>query len=1046
MIRLGALGLGLAFLVLGAALAQEREPGQGGPGFAAEDVPVLRDGFESPEPSWREEDNPTDASLLLRVHDRSDEMAHDGRRAERWTFDVGPGSALYYSYSLPKIPITKDLRASLYVRSNRVGVRIYGHVVLPADRDPERGEPSFLLVPGTANDTPDRWQRIELSDLPLAIERQARVLRAGTHRPVRLEGAYLDRLVINLYGGPGESEVWVDDLVVSPVSDELADGSESEPAEGRPEPARPRRAGAVEFRGNYLKKDGQPWFPRAVAAPGADPGSLRRAGFDVLAVPARIDADDARRVAEMGYQLMPTLAAPAGTDPETIGATAATFPIASAVAFWDLGLELGRADDPATRGRELNWARRVVQSIHRASGASAAPVLGAVSDLFPQYALFGRNLDIIGVEPPGIGSAYEPLEIEQFLLQRRRMTATRNPNALFWAWIPASAPAVLRRSVWGDDVPPSWGWPTVSPDQLRMFTYAALAAGYRGLGFRGDAELGRPGGLDRLYELTLLLAEIELLEPILARGADPIVHWPVFPPDPEIPLVYNSSGMAGGFSNTGRNSGTKKIDTREVRALPNVIAAAIDSEDGRSKLLVVVDLAAGGQWQPPQMGYKKLRLLVPAPESAQAYEINPGECRPLESRREAGGRRITLPLFQGTALVLLTTDESAVEPIRSQVDRIRPRAADIAIKQAELRLEEASRLNGLLAQRGVRARDAEDLLAEARSMIDSARDALNRQDFAAAWGEARRVGQPIRMVLNALWYDAVVDYQAAVSAAMAAEAARDGARERPAPLASPVGCPPLLCARTLPHYYNPDWHGILHSEAGTFGPNQLMSGGFEATPAAMRAEGWVDASHPVEGLTGAIRIDARGGWGPTSKALKLSVAPTQQVDPEQFRGPDGQPDAKAVERARKAITDALPPALAYPVAAIRSPAVPVRAGDLVRIRVLAKMPRQVPAGGAGLIVRDSLGGEALQFRNAAPMTAWREIVLHRRAPEDGELTVLFGLAGQGEAYFDDLRIEVRRADGPTPRRQPDDEPLADRGPAGPSVPSARLPGERGAIR
>src|SRR5262249_27037656 len=148
---------------------------------------------------WRPEQ--TDATINLMAHDRSPRAAHQGRLSEHLQFTAGPGSSFFYSYVLPRVPGSEDLRASLFVRANRAGVRVFGRVIWPADTDPDTGQPSFVLVPGTIYDNVDRWQRIELTSLLPSIEGQARVLRATSRRPVRLDGAYLERIVVNLYCG-----------------------------------------------------------------------------------------------------------------------------------------------------------------------------------------------------------------------------------------------------------------------------------------------------------------------------------------------------------------------------------------------------------------------------------------------------------------------------------------------------------------------------------------------------------------------------------------------------------------------------------------------------------------------------------------------------------------------------------------------------------------------------------------------------------------------------------------------------------------------------
>ena len=59
-----------------------------------------------------------------------------------------------------------------------------------------------------------------------------------------LEGAYLERLVLNVLGGSGESEVFLDDLTVTPVPEDVASAPAPEPAT-LDEPAKPAEAKAA---------------------------------------------------------------------------------------------------------------------------------------------------------------------------------------------------------------------------------------------------------------------------------------------------------------------------------------------------------------------------------------------------------------------------------------------------------------------------------------------------------------------------------------------------------------------------------------------------------------------------------------------------------------------------------------------------------------------------------------------------------------------------------------------------------------------------------
>jgi hypothetical protein len=108
--------------------------------------------------------------------------------------------------------------------------------------------------------------------------------------------------------------------------------------------------------------------------------------------------------------------------------------------------------------------------------------------------------------------------------------------------------------------------------------------------------------------------------------------------------------------------------------------------------------------------------------------------------------------------------------------------------------------------------------------------------------------------------------------------------------------------------------------------------------------------------------------------------------------------------------DTLQPFLDFPVAAIRSPPIRVERNNLIRISVLVKRMLPSARGAGGVIVRDSIGGEQLQYRTSDPIPEFERILLFRKAPSDGTFTVTLGLAGYGEAYFDDLQVEVVEQD------------------------------------
>jgi hypothetical protein len=124
----------------------------------------------------------------------------------------------------------------------------------------------------------------------------------------------------------------------------------------------------------------------------------------------------------------------------------------------------------------------------------------------------------------------------------------------------------------------------------------------------------------------------------------------------------------------------------------------------------------------------------------------------------------------------------------------------------------------------------------------------------------------------------------------------------------------------------------------------------------------------------------------------------------------------------------------------------VEAKNLIRISFLVKRPISSLPGMGGIIARDSIGGEQFQYRTADPIASYSRVILYRKAPADGSFNVTLGLAGYGEAYFDDFRVEFVEADAAedrsnvatTPPRRNNPQPRS----PDPSLPAAATdPGE-----
>jgi hypothetical protein len=1005
---------------------------------------AFKDGFETPDPAWQREY--TDTTVKLIAQDRSPRAAREGRLSERFQFEAGPGSQFFVSYPTPRIPVSDESTVVLSVRSNRAGVQLFGRIVLPADIDPETKTPSFVLVPGTIFDEVDRWQRLELAHMIPAIERQARVLRVSTRRPVSLQGAYLERVVVNLLGGAGQSEVFLDDLVITPVPKDVLEArakGESATKHG----AAPQSAGAVagpsslrmvRLDRNILEKKARdstyrPWFPVAIDAPGANPVELRRGGFDVLVDSGRYDPARLKAAVESGAMLMVRLSgAAAANGPQGLLEQMTAHPLRHAVAFWHVGDRLGRQRELKAREEELARIREGLAAIRSLDDEDSHLTIGNVDGELPLFARAPSGLDLIGIAPRLWSSAQELSESYDYFNQRRLLTVRSNLGGLFWAWIPATTPPEVTWNIWGGDTPPTWGIPPVQPAQLRLMTYLALSSGYRGLGFLGDSSLTRTTGAGRLLwiEMSLLNLEIDLCEQILAVNDAKIRDYGVY--DPETPLIPSNAIQIP--------QGRRPQAVKEPSPRPGMKAAAIPLRDRKGALLLVADYAGSAQFQPTQLASDEVTVTLALPEGAQAFEIAPGGVKVLPRERVAVGTRITLKEFDTTSLVLCTSDLAIYDRVRALVESVRHKVVPLAIEQAEKMLVAVTETNGRLAADGHEFRskvdlklrrqagiegappDVPDLLAKAQESINNAREALERQDYDTAWADARRATRPLRHVMFGHWEQANA---ALVRAAYAVFPKRDGVEEEPEDmiprtkkkaeqpktprnpqlLLSPVACPPSISFYSLPeHYIWLDW--IKGRPGYRFGPNRVPSGDFD-DPDSITTSGWLDVSYQLDGLLSKIRVVPRD-----ESTAKPGDKDTKKPD---FLPPDEPSSNRAIKLevrpARAEELDTLVPQfLDFPVAAVRSPPVRVEMNNLIMISVLVKRLWPSASGAGGVIVRDSIGGEQFQFRTSGPIPAYSRVLLFRKAPADGTFTVTLGLAGYGEVYFDDFRVQVIEAD------------------------------------
>jgi hypothetical protein len=736
---------------------------------------VHRNGFEAREVAWVK--GPTDTVYRELAHDMTDATAHHGQLSEHLQLVAEQGSSIQYLYAVGRAPVTDETSASLWLKANRPGVQLAARVVLPKERNPGNlDEPLTVLLRGDAYQLVSRWQRLDLRR-PLKLMRdQQQLMRAELNRDVDFSEAYIDRLVLNVYCGPGQTEVWIDDLEVGPVlenappfqatSRPVERGAPSAPAVA---PARPpSKAAVVELNQNQLLVNGRRFFFRGIRHTDTPLKVLRDAGFNTVwfdagAPPALLD-----EAVQLGFYLVPTLPN-AGDEPQATPAGLSQnlnhFLERDGLLFWDVG-----------GGLSEEQAVPTVRTARQLKGADPQHPLGA--DVWDGFGRYSSHVELIGVHRWPLMTAMELTEYREWLDQRRRLLVGHRGTFL-WTWVQTHLPDWYTTLVYQRTGAEPFTEPVgPQPEQIKLVTYVALAAGCRGLGFWSDRFLADSHqGRDRLLGLALLNMELKMLEPLLLNQVD----------DP----VWIGTSLA------------------------DVKAAVLRTE--RGVLVLPMWLGKGAQFVPGQEATASLTVTVPqVPNGAQAWLVSPGELRCLGHERVPGGTRIKIPEFSLTAAVLFTSDNGSNGMVVRLQDQARQNcqvAAQWAHDQAAVELEKVTKVHAELERLGHTLPDGQALLDDARRRLEATAQHWKGGEYRKAYLEAQRVLRPLRIYMRA-------QYELAL---------KNGGQ----PLESAVASPYAVSFFSLPRH----WMFMDQVNRMTPGQNLLPEGGFEVNP-ARTAESW----------------------------------------------------------------------------------------------------------------------------------------------------------------------------------------------------------------
>lgn len=899
---------------------------------------VWYESFEGPDPSWKVV--ASDGHVTVRGHQRTDQVAHTGRKSEWIQIWGNNATYVFAEHPIGKARVIDDLRLRLWLRADRPGIELRARITLPASIDPRTQRPLTAILVGGSYRNVGRWQELRLEDLPTLLSRELRVLRTQFGPHVSAQGAYLDGLILNIYGGPGVTNVWIDDLDVSgyvpvtdvntvpetlaatprpptfatsvspspPIASDVMGGARpadlllagstqtGQDAAAWPGPTTASGNRRVELSGSVLLVDNRPFFPRAIQYRGEPLELLRQLGFNTLwldQVPSAELLAEARR-SELWIVCPPPpeLRVDGADDP------AAVMPFDTRydrVLYWNLGLNLDEEQLPVIRRRS--------QQLRMADRAGRPLICHARSQLLA----YSRAADTLLLDRQPLGTGFE---LPQYGNWIRRQPRLARPGTPVWTTIQTQLPAEVVAQMRLVD-PTEAEHIGVQPEQIRLLVYQSVAAGSRGLLVLSDRPLSSedPQTRQRAATLELLNLELQLVEPWAAGGT----------------LVT--------FVETGD---------------PQVGGALLRAE--RARLLMPLWAAPAAQFVPGQSAANLLQFTVPGlPESTLAYQLIPGQARPLRHKRVTGGTRITLDEFGLTDLVLLAHDPSIVAAMMQRSTAIGRRAAELHLSLATAKYQRVGAALPKFAARSPMPAEVNSWLLSAQSSLRRAEQQRAGRNYADSYIESARAMRALRLVERGIWERAVADL--------------------PYPTASPFA----VAWATLPaHYRLTDM-----ISASRTGPNLLPGGQFDRLDALVQS-GWRNWQRAPSGAVVKVELSTAAGRG-GGFGLALSARP---------------------ENAESA-----PAAVEVPPILVSSPLVTVPPGQLVCIHGWVKMTQEITAGDDGLMIFDSIGGEPLAAR-IYKTAGWQRILLYRIVGSEGVVQLHIALTGFGEVHLDDFAVNV----------------------------------------
>jgi hypothetical protein len=589
-----------------------------------------RDDFEAGPPRWllwRD-----DASARVLQSQRITLLPHSGLASELVEFRTGfQGTYVHLVYPLrERLAVIDELRCSLWLRAAASGMRVALRVVFPRTAHPATQSPLTTLLMGTASLGGGQWSMVEVRNPVALLEAQRRVLRAQYGPATDLREAYVDAIVLDVYNGPGDTKLQIDDLAIDGMIDVTLSVNE-EATERQRATSVERSEEEVALEIAERARDLRASVPRWLQYRGESLDWLATLGFNGIVV----DDSPTRELLDEAQRLQLAVIAP----PPSILPPMEDWESWQTVQGWSLGWALDHT--------HLVEARDTTIRLNRLPATLRRPTL---AEAMESHGPFARLVDLLAIPLPLPTTIRNHDQAEQMLRSQISISQGRS--------LPLTSITIEQLEQWHrqrEQLAREIGSNALILDgydlgQARLQLLRGVGHGARGWYFRSLSPLD---GTERVQllradSLKALNAELQLIAPWI-QGGEPATRIAV---DPTTGYLAYHIPMP------------------------------------RSQLILLMAHGEADAQVVPSTNLPLLPLNLPrSQQTTQAYRISRGTLESLPMQPSTEGWSLSIPNPSTVELVVVTEDPRAIAYLQTRLAELAPTVAESRLAIAEQSLQ-----------------------------------------------------------------------------------------------------------------------------------------------------------------------------------------------------------------------------------------------------------------------------------------------------------------------------------------------------------------------